>query len=111
MTIKDLKSLCTLRNNIIVEAVRIERKDTNMKKSIKRIWDNYCHVACLFPDSTFMEEEFRDFLVDFIADRGLITKECHDVNPEEVRNRIVLGLNSVFLSIAMDYEENRLNFD
>lgn len=114
MEIKELKRLCDLRRNIVMEAIRIE-KEGNKKENARRLQD-YCYrIASMFPASGFLNVNNRSYLIDFIANKyyiaGNYSPACEIIEADVIRERIIHTMKSVLLSIATDYKENYLDFE
>ncbi len=115
MTIKELKRLCELRNCIITEAIRIERKIGFMDENYRRL-SEYCYqITSLFPDSTFLSIEAKMWLLDFVANELFVmnnyTEACKGSSTENVSHHVAQCLGEIMDGIGTEYKENRLDFE
>ena len=113
MNIKELIRFEDLKRKMIVEAIRILNKKGDMEENIRRI-HTYIHLITeMFPDSTYMEEENREHLLNILCNLFDITNnfDWREIEPQEVAAYLRQEVKNEMLNITMDYKENYLDWE
>lgn len=116
MNIKELIRFEDLKRKAIVEAIRILNMKGNLDERFEnyRRFNNYIQgITEMFPDSTFIKEENRDYLLKIVCSPCDIMNyfDCEDADPIDVSNFVVTNIKNKMEDIVKDYKENYLDFE
>ncbi len=116
MNIKELTKFEDLKRNIVEDAIKILNMRGSMDErygNYKRFNDHIRRITGMFPDSTFIKEKNRDFLLKMICDPCDVLNhfDCENADPIDVSNFIATNIKNKMEDISKGYKENYLDFE